>query len=215
MTTSAIDAFVAMVAATPATANSVNPFAADGGDYSAMRRRNLIRYLTALQPRKPQIALIGEAPGYRGMRLTGVPFMGRKMLREGVDALEMFGTARGYEPVQEPRWEKIDGEPSGTIFWNTLAELNLLPLVWSAYPFHPHEAGDFLSNRAPTPAEKAIGAGILRQLLAIFTPQTVIAVGNVAHETLTGLGISAIKVRHPSHGGKPEFVAGLRAFLGQ
>lgn len=179
MTLSDLEAFVARVAATPAAPNSVNPFAADGGEYSAMRRRNLTRYLAALQARKPHIALIGEAPGYRGMRLTGVPFLGRKMLREGVDALEMFGTGRGYEPVQEPGWEKIDGEPSGTIFWNTLAELNLLPLVWSAYPFHPHEAGNFLSNRAPTPTEKALGATILHQLLSLFTPQTVIAVGNV------------------------------------
>jgi uracil-DNA glycosylase len=156
------------------------------------------------------LALIGEAPGYKGMRLTGVPWMSRRMLLEGIPALEMFGVERGYQDVPEPGFERIKSEQSGTIVWGTLAELGIVPFTLGAFPFHPHELGKPLTNRTPRRTEVQVGAQFLKELLDIFKPQKVIAIGNVAYASLTELGVPCVKIRHPANGGKNDFVAGLR-----
>jgi uracil-DNA glycosylase len=97
--------------------------------------------------------------------------------------------------------------------WRTLQSLAVLPLLWNAFPFHPHRTGQPLSNRRPARRELDIGAVYLIQLLGIFKPERVVAVGNCAAESLARLGIFHYKVRHPSHGGKQAFMAQLRAFL--
>lgn len=77
-----IDSFVERVATSGAGLNSVNPF-----DYSqranAVRRRNLARYLEQVGERSPSVLLVGEAPRYRGMRITGVPFTNTVILQRG------------------------------------------------------------------------------------------------------------------------------------
>jgi hypothetical protein len=48
----------------------------------------------------------------------------------------------------------------------------------------------------------------------VFGCATVLAVGRTAQRMLAEQGIDAIPLRHPSQGGKPEFVRGLREALG-
>jgi hypothetical protein len=38
-------------------------------------------------------------------------------------------------------------------------------------------------------------------------------VGNVAHNTMIGMGINSVKVRHPAQGGKHDFVNGMTKLL--
>ncbi len=191
--------------------DAYNQYGAGDNPYNAIRRANLQRYLAELAARQSRIALIAEAPGYRGMRLTGVPMVSRRILRDGVDALAMFGSARGYQDVPEPGFEAIQSEQTATILWGILPELNIVPLVWGAFPFHPHELGKPLTNRKPRAAEVKIGEPFVRELLDIFTPAKVIAVGNVGYGLLSALGVPCVKIRHPAQGGKNDFVAGLRA----
>ena len=73
MAPDAIDGFLERLAAGGSGPNSVNPFDRSRGD-NAVRRRNLTRYLEQLSERRPATLLVGEAPGYRGMAITGVPF---------------------------------------------------------------------------------------------------------------------------------------------
>lgn len=204
-------AFIERLAATPVADDATNPFAAGDNPYNALRRANLLRYLNDLYERRARVALIGEAPGYRGMRLTGIPFGSRRIVTQGLPALALFGVSRGYLDVPEPGFEAINAEQSGTIVWGTLSELGIAPLSWGAFPFHPHKPGQMLTNRAPRTTEVSIGVPFVRELLAIFQPEKVIAVGNVAHRQLTALGIPSVKIRHPAQGGKNDFVAGLRA----
>lgn len=44
---------------------------------NALRRHNLEIYLQEMLDRRPKVLLVGEAPGFRGMRITGVPFTNR------------------------------------------------------------------------------------------------------------------------------------------
>lgn len=206
--------FIDRLSQTDTAPDAYNPFGAGENPYNALRRANLARFLQDVAERRPRIALIGEAPGYKGMRLTGVPLMSRRMLVRGIPALEMFGVERGYQDVPEPGFERIQSEQSGTIAWTELAALGIVPLIWAAFPFHPHQLGKPLTNRAPRRVEVKVGATFLTELLELFQPQKVIAFGNVAFGSLTELGVPCVKIRHPAQGGKNDFVAGLRREAG-
>ena len=182
-------------------------------DDNARRCANLLRYLHTMAARRPANALVMEAPGYRGCRLTGVPVTSRQVLLEGIAPLSMFGMDAGFRNVADAGFERVYREQSATIVWTTLADLRALPLIWNAFPFHPHKSGDPRSNRKPRKPELELGASFLLRVLDMWQIENVIAVGNVAYETLLARGISCRKVRHPAHGGKNDFVAGLEALL--
>ncbi|MCY4146576.1 MAG: uracil-DNA glycosylase [Chloroflexi bacterium] len=209
---SPIDTLISALAQAHLQPGAFNQYAPGHPD-NAIRRANLGLYLRAMQRRKPTVLLLLEAPGYRGCRLTGLPVTSRRILLEGCKALDMFGREAGFRDVGDAGFERVYGEQSATIVWGALAEMRALPLIWNAFPFHPHKAGNPLSNRKPRAAELALGAEYTRRLLTIWTFAQIIAVGNVAHELLRRQGVACHKVRHPANGGKNDFVAGLRALL--
>jgi uracil-DNA glycosylase len=177
-------------------------------DANAIRRNNLRLYLGQMARLEPRVLLVGEAPGYRGCRLTGVPFTSEAIIAGGVPGLGLFGTSRGYRVTGETT--RPCREQTATIVWETLADLPTAPLLWNAFPFHPHTPENELSNRPPTAHELGIGADFLRQIIALFDIQVVIAAGNTAERTLTRIGIPCSKVRHPANGGKRAFVEGVK-----
>ena len=210
MAPASIDAFVERMATSRAGANSTNPFDSTRSG-NAIRRRNLTRYLEQVSERDPSVLLVGEAPGYRGMRITGVPFTNTVILERGVPHFGLFGPENGYSvPADLPG---VAAEPTATVMWNTLVELDLLPLLWSAYPLHPHRPGQPLSNRKPSTAETAEWSWSWRALQELFSIRTVVAVGNVAYDSMARDGLTVPRVRHPAHGGKVLFEQGLRELL--
>lgn len=184
---------------------------APGDANNAIRRANLRLYLREMAAREPRTLLVMEAPGYRGCRLTGIPVTSRKILLEGAPALRIFGDEAGFRDVADAGFERFYGEQSATIVWGALSQLGALPMIWNTFPFHPHQAGRPLSNRRPRKAETALGAVFLKRVLSLWRFRRVAAVGNVAYQTLGDLGVHCRKLRHPAHGGKNEFVAGLNA----
>jgi uracil-DNA glycosylase len=197
--------FVEALARTPATPHSVNHYSyeREGND---IRRKNLLAYLTALYDLKPSVLLVGEAPGYRGTRRTGVPFSSERILMT-----HPFFTSRkifSIESVDTPL-----AESSASIVWKTMDELQFYPLIWASFPFHPHKPGDENSNRAPTTEEIALGQPFLRLLMDIFAIRDVVAVGRAAEKVFSLLSIDATPVRHPSHGGATLFREGLGRFV--
>ncbi|MGM0928165.1 MAG: uracil-DNA glycosylase [Actinomycetota bacterium] len=177
---------------------------------NAARRNNILRYFEQMLERRPTVLLVGEAPGYRGMTVTGVPFT-NKALISGNDPFGLFGAGNGY--LLPPEVLTVPAEPTATVMWGVLAELDFLPLLWSAYPFHPHQPGRQLSNRTPSSAEIRAGLPLWRELARIFGIVTVVAVGNIGHRSVTAAGLSVPKVRHPAHGGKELFRQGLQDLL--
>ena len=204
-----IDAFVERLAAAHSGPNSVNPFDRSRDD-NAIRRRNLTRYVEELSERRPATLLVGEAPGYRGMAITGVPFTNTVLLQRGIPAFGLLGAENGYEVPDAPA---VAAEPTATVMWQVLEGLDFLPVLWSAFPLHPHRPSDPLSNRTPTGAETAAWAWSWQALAEVFGIRSVVAVGNVAQASLARSGWDVPRVRHPSHGGREGFRAGLRALL--
>jgi uracil-DNA glycosylase len=149
--------------------------------------------------------LVGEAVSYRGGRLTGIPFVSESLMLRGVNGV--LGEQRGYHrATSTPR---PSTEASATMVWATIRHIEPLPLLWNAFPFHPHAAGNPHSNRMPTVVELAIGEHFIERLLRLFPIERVVAIGNQAAASLARLGIEHVRVRHPSQGGKRKFVEGM------
>jgi hypothetical protein len=202
--------FVAGLSSVPSAPGRNNFFDAAVPE-NAQRRRNLEIYLQEMLDRSPRVLLLGEAPGFRGMRITGVPFTNRTMFEGRPNSFGLFGQGKGYS--LPPEAAGVASEPTATVMWEVLAELHFLPLLWSACPFHTHLAGRPRSNRTPTAAEANLGTALWQALTELFRIDTVVAVGNVAHRSLLRNGVDAPKVRHPSHGGRSGFKLGLEELL--
>jgi len=188
-----------------------NQFSATVGELhaNAVRRRNLRLYLGELEVIAPRILLVGEAVSYRGGRLTGIPFVSETVMLSGVATTSgrVLGADHGYRKATPgPR---LSTEASATMVWETIRAIKPLPLLWNAFPFHPFDAGNPQSNRAPSAAELLIGEPFVLSLLRLFPIEKVVAIGNHADLLLTRLAIDHVKVRHPSQGGKQLFVEGM------
>jgi uracil-DNA glycosylase len=118
---------------------------------SPLRRERLRAYLDARAG--ASIVLVGEAAGYRGARISGIPFTSERQL-----------TGRG------------PAEASATIVHRVLAELGAEHdvLLWNVVPTHP---GTATSNRAPSRAEIDAARPFLDEMTR---GRTVIAVGRIA-----------------------------------
>jgi uracil-DNA glycosylase len=148
------------------------------GAAASMRRSRLAAYLDGRS--EAAFLLVGEAAGYRGARVSGIPFTSERQLT-------------GSGPA----------EASATIVRRVLAELGLeeVVLCWNLVPTHPHLAGHPASNRAPTRGEIAAGRPFVDELAV---GRRVLGVGRLA-----ALELGVPYVRHPSHGGGAAFRAGL------
>jgi uracil-DNA glycosylase len=174
------------------------------GDAPAARRARLLAHLDC----DPLLLLLGEAAGYQGCHVSGVPFTSERLLLAG--AIPRVGAPRRRLSTRVTPWS----EPSATIVWGVLHELGLAErtILWNAFPWHPHRPGELQSNRTPTPAEVEQGRAALAAMLAAFPRAHVAAVGRKAEALLHSVGRVEAALRHPAMGGAERFRAGLRAF---
>lgn len=124
---------------------------------SELRRERLAAYLAAR--RDAPVLLVGEAAGYRGARVSGLPFTSERQL-----------TGRG------------PAEASATIVHRVLAELAAAGavLLWNLVPTHP---GTETGNRPPTRGEIDAAAPFLEELAR---GRRVVPVGRLAQARLGG-----------------------------
>jgi uracil-DNA glycosylase len=125
------------------------------GDGAEIRRSRLLTYLCARE--NAPLLLVGEAAGYRGARVSGIPFTSERQLT-------------GTGPA----------EASATTVHRVLAELGIEEdvLLWNVVPTHP---GTGTSNRRPTKAEVEAGLPYVQELAC---GRLTISVGRLAHAAL-------------------------------
>ena len=151
-----------------------------------------------------RLVLIGEAAGYQGCRISGIPFTSEALLIDG--SIPGIAATPRLSTRARP-WS----EPSARVVWRTLYEQRLADttFLWNAFPLHPHEAGKPHSNRTPTRAELTAGESVLAALRSALPDAVLAAVGNKSSEALSRLGHPHVALRHPAYGGVTEFVAGV------
>ncbi|WP_420631456.1 uracil-DNA glycosylase [Candidatus Leptofilum sp.] len=199
-----ISKFVHELATAVPPPRCTNPYTGER-PFAQQRRHNLQTYLQLMARQSPQLLLVGEAPGYRGCRLTGVPFTSPHILaRLG----KQFGLGTSpFQPATE--WPEVIREASATIVWRTVGDWQPLPLLWNVFPFHPYQLGNPKSNRTPKTSEIAMGRPFLHHLLQLFPQVKIVAVGKKAAGALEKWSVAHTAVRHPSHGGAKQFQTGL------
>ena len=202
MTTGECSRFIEALSRVDVSDRACNQYAR-GDRANAIRRRNLAIYLEEIG--RPDTVLIGEAPSHRGGRLTGIAFTSETLMLGGIG--DHLGADRGYRKASPG--PKMSTEASATMVWGTIRDLEPLPILWNAFPFHPFHHGNPLSNRMPLIGELQIGQRFIEKLMAMFPLRRIVAVGNHADRSLEMLAIPHVKVRHPSQGGKNAFVAGM------
>src|SRR4051812_17510936 len=87
------DRFLDELARVPLSPRACNQYAR-GDAANAVRRRNLRLYLDQLDTIGPRLMLVGEAPSYRGGRLTGIPFVSESLMLCG--AANVLGEHNGF-----------------------------------------------------------------------------------------------------------------------
>jgi uracil-DNA glycosylase len=127
------------------------------GERAALCRVRLAAYLESKQD--APILLVGEAPGYRGTRISGIPLTSERQLT-------------GSGPA----------EATATVVHRVLTELGLSAdvLLWNVVPTHP---GGERSNRRPTQREIHAGRPFLVELAR---GRRVVPVGRVAQDAVGG-----------------------------
>jgi uracil-DNA glycosylase len=186
-----------------------NPWAMrdEGMDLAADAARLRTQRLAAHLAVEARYVLVGEAAGYQGCKVSGIPFTSERLLLAGV--IPRIATPAGRLTSRLRPWS----EPSATTVWKTLHALGIAgqTVLWNAYPWHPHRPGVVLSNRTPTRTERMAGVPVLHAYLSLFPAARVFAVGRNAEISLAELGIGCTPLRHPSMGGAREFARQLKA----
>jgi uracil-DNA glycosylase len=205
------DGLIKDLASTDLHGRACNQWSSLEGDLmaNAVRRRNLRLYLTQMTEIDPRMLLVGEAVSYRGGRLTGIAFVSETVMLAGMSTRSgrVLGAENGFRKATAG--PQLSTEASATMVWGTIREIAPLPLLWNAFPFHPFNEGNPLSNRAPSAAELLVGERFIARLMRLFDFRQVVAIGNSASLSMQRMGIEHTKVRHPSQGGKNLFVEGM------
>ena len=163
---------------------------------------------------KAYILLVGEAMGYQGGHFSGIAMTSERILlgkmeKKGIRPEHVFTR------MMPCRTSKVEIRPDGfnettaTIVWEHLLASGLNPysfVIWNSLPWHPYnpEKG-MLSNRTPKDPELAAGRKVLKAVIDMVKPATIIAVGEKASLQMEEMGLPYKKVRHPANGGAKLF----------
>jgi hypothetical protein len=174
----------------------------------AIRRANLAAMLELHQRTGIDSIWFGRDLGHRGGRRTGLPL---------TDEVAMLAEAsvRGLNDViSRATHGAIVSERTAAIIWSMIHRLSCSPLLWNAFPLHPHAPGDSLTNRSHSAQERRMTAWAIEALIGRFKSPRLVAIGNDASKALSDLGFDHETARHPSYGGQREFIQKIELLYG-
>jgi hypothetical protein len=187
--------------------NVFNPYADlcpvyDRANAAASRRTNLRTYLTAAKNIGVDTIWMGRDLGYRGGRRTGLA------LTDEFHLPEMSKLYPGCVSKQVTRGPAV-AERTAAEIWSILRSLEIPPLLWNVFPFHPHEPGNPFSNRKFTARELSQVDELNNSLIQWLGIKRIVAIGQDAGQYAVRFGVPVETIRHPSYGGVKDFRAGM------
>lgn len=184
--------------------NVFNPYrdVCDFSDHPAsptLRCQNLAFFLKAMLRSESRSLWVGRDLGYRGGRRTGIALTDECHLDVLQDTFGVFGIVKATLDANATK------ERTATEVWKLLSQIKQPVLLWNAFPFHPFDQGEPLSNRRHTAQEFELCRHILTTLVDWLQPTTIIALGADAEAAVSSIGYECQRVRHPSYGGQTDF----------
>ena len=159
------------------------------------------------------VILVGEAPGYRGCRLSGIPFTCEDMFTQEW-LPNLMGINLGYRIFSK---DKPERELSALTVWPKLKEwynqYGTVPLLWNICPFHPHKENNDKSNRTPYAQEIMAGKEFLIKLLDLFEIKHIGSIGRKAEKAIKGMKHETFYLRHPAYNGSNVFGKNIKQFM--
>lgn len=182
-----------------------NPYADHCGTHdlpnaAEIRRSNLISILESRFESRVEAIWFGRDLGYRGGRRTGLA------LTDEVALLDEARAVQSGTKIARATHGAAVAERTAAVIWSVIRRLQFAPMLWNAFPFHPHEEGAEFTNRAHSVRERRATAWAIEALIERYGSPRLIAIGNDASKALTDLGFKHETSRHPSYGGQREFV---------
>lgn len=174
----------------------------DRANAPALRRRALRTYLESIMALGSNTIWMGRDLGYRGGRRTGLALTDEAHL-------PLFSRIYPGAEVAKATRGDIVAERTAAEIWGALSQLDIPPLLWNVFPFHPHEPGLPFTNRKFTAQELRTVNDLNGELMQMLRIDRIIAIGQDAASYATQFGAPVECVRHPSYGGTTEFRAGL------
>lgn len=187
--------------------NVFNPYAEqcdvhDRANAPALRRRSLRTYLEAVMVLGSDTIWMGRDLGYRGGRRTGLALTDEAHL-------PLFARIYPGSDVRKATHGAVVAERTAAEIWGVLSQLDVPPLLWNVFPFHPHEPVQPFTNRKFTSQELRMVDELNGELVHMLGIRRIIAIGQDAGSYATQFGAPIECVRHPSYGGVTEFRAGI------
>lgn len=144
--------------------------------------------------------LLGEAAGPDGACRTGIPFTDEKILCSGkrTIGIHTIFTLNYNTPYLVD--ENVVSEQSAQRVWKMIMDNQVLPLMWNAVPYYPHESGNYNKIRNPREdGEVRKWSVLVNELCEIFsTIKYHAAVGRLAQVALIEAFGWPPYINHPS-----------------
>ena len=168
-----------------------------------LRQKNLAALLRAAQDKKVRSIWIARDLGYNGGRRTGLALTDELHLQ---NKAALFGGLELSRATMGP----IAKERTASAIWRMVESIGEPIFMWNAFPFHPHQPDNPMSNRCHTSAERKQTSWVLKEVLDLLEPNEIFTIGRDATSYVSELGVESTAFRHPSYGGQTEFFEQVR-----
>lgn len=179
----------------------------DRPDAAQLRCSNLLRSIERAVELRVKTIWIARDLGYRGGRRTGLALTDECHLSS-------FRALLGDVSVEKATIGPEIGERTAGTIWRMLSKIGEPVFLWNVFPLHPHDKSDPMSNRCHTARERKACAHFLHDLVSMLKPEKIVAIGADAHKAALDIGVTTLRVRHPSYGGQNDFVNQISAAYG-